>query len=159
MRFFVLFGRKQPRDYYARLDALLGRHGGIDRDESRRAYRLPPAVSRHTHDLAQRNHSLGSAHRFVDIQIKGPYREWIHEHILVGGNGGTIASDHVEYSVMGGTLVNTLFVWPDIERTFAHRHRTIRKVSADHRVLTVHSTSRNTFTFLAHERSRRFALE
>ncbi len=67
-------------------------------------------------------------HRFVDVQIKGPYREWIHEHMLVGRNGGTIASDHVEYSVLGGTLINALFMRHDVQRILAHRHRTLRKV-------------------------------
>ena len=62
-------------------------------------------------------------HRFVDSQIKGPYRKWVHEHKFDERKGGTIASDHVEYSVPGGALVNTLFVRYDVERIFAYRRQ------------------------------------
>ena len=61
--------------------------------------------------------------RFVDSQIKGPYRKWVHEHKFVEREGGTIASDHVAYSVPGGALVNTLFIRRAVERIFAYRRR------------------------------------
>ena len=62
-------------------------------------------------------------HRFVDSQIKGPYRKWVHEHEFVGREGGTLASDRVQYSVPGGALINTLFVRRDVERIFAYRRQ------------------------------------
>ena len=62
-------------------------------------------------------------HRFVDSQTKGPYRKWVHEHNFAEREGGTIASDHVEYAVPGGALVNALFVRRDVERIFAYRRQ------------------------------------
>jgi len=60
-------------------------------------------------------------HRFVDEQKRGPYRLWIHEHRFTPQNGGTLCSDHVRYAVLGGELINRLFVQRDVERIFACR--------------------------------------
>jgi ligand-binding SRPBCC domain-containing protein len=60
-------------------------------------------------------------HRFVDEQKRGPYRKWIHEHRFTAHNGGTLCTDHVQYAVLGGALVNRLFVRRDVERIFAFR--------------------------------------
>ncbi len=62
-------------------------------------------------------------HRFVDRQIKGPYRRWVHEHVFVEQDGGTLATDHVEYALLGGTLTNTLLIGRDLDRIFAYRRR------------------------------------
>lgn len=60
-------------------------------------------------------------HRFVDEQLRGPYRQWIHEHTFAERNGGTLARDVVHYAVPGGALINRLFVRRDVERIFAFR--------------------------------------
>ena len=67
-------------------------------------------------------------HRFVDEQRRGPYRQWIHEHRLSEVDGGTLCEDHVRYSVVGGRLVNRLFVVRDLERIFAYRRDTVERV-------------------------------
>lgn len=59
--------------------------------------------------------------RFVDEQRRGPYRVWIHEHQFKAVNGGTLASDLVQYAVPGGALVNWLFVRRDVQRIFEFR--------------------------------------
>jgi ligand-binding SRPBCC domain-containing protein len=59
--------------------------------------------------------------RFVDEQRRGPYRFWIHEHRFVARDGGTDVSDHVEYAIPGGTVVNTLLVAPDLRKVFEYR--------------------------------------
>jgi ligand-binding SRPBCC domain-containing protein len=61
--------------------------------------------------------------RFVDEQRKGPYRYWIHEHRFeaINGNNSTRIHDDVRYSVLGGRLVNRLFVEPDLARIFSYR--------------------------------------
>ena len=46
--------------------------------------------------------------RFMYGQIKGPYRRWVHEHLFVEQNGGTLATDNVEYALLGGALTNAL---------------------------------------------------
>ncbi len=63
--------------------------------------------------------------RFVDEQIRGPYRLWRHEHIFADSNGGTTMTDRVEYAVPGGLLVQRLFVERDVERIFAYRRRAL----------------------------------
>jgi ligand-binding SRPBCC domain-containing protein len=66
-------------------------------------------------------------HRFVDEQVRGPYRQWIHEHILEASNGGTLARDHVRYAVPFDFIVHRLFVRRDVERIFAFRAEALRK--------------------------------
>jgi ligand-binding SRPBCC domain-containing protein len=63
--------------------------------------------------------------RFVDEQRRGPYRLWIHEHRFEEKNGGTVVEDLVRYAVLGGALVNRLFVQRDLDRIFAHRREKV----------------------------------
>jgi ligand-binding SRPBCC domain-containing protein len=72
-------------------------------------------------------------HRFVDRQLRGPYRLWIHEHTFSESNGVTTMRDCVEYAVPGGEIVRRLFVAPDIERIFAYRRSVLERVFADPR--------------------------
>jgi ligand-binding SRPBCC domain-containing protein len=59
--------------------------------------------------------------RFVDEQIKGPYRRWIHEHRFEKSGQGTLCHDRVRYSILGGPIVQRLFVERDVKRIFAFR--------------------------------------
>ena len=59
--------------------------------------------------------------RFVDEQRRGPYRQWIHEHRFEARDGGTLVTDTVRYSVLGGALIERLFVRRDIRRIFDYR--------------------------------------
>ena len=60
-------------------------------------------------------------HRFVDEQLRGPYRQWIHEHTFEPQDGGTLARDVVRYSVPFDFLTHRWPVRPDVERIFAFR--------------------------------------
>jgi ligand-binding SRPBCC domain-containing protein len=60
-------------------------------------------------------------HRFVDEQVRGPYRSWRHEHRFEAAAGGTLVSDTVDYRAPGGRLVDRLFVQPDVTRIFRYR--------------------------------------
>lgn len=62
-------------------------------------------------------------HRFVDEQIRGPYRQWIHEHTFEQQHGGTLTRDHVDYAVPLDFLIHRLVVRPDVEKIFAFRER------------------------------------
>lgn len=62
-------------------------------------------------------------HRFVDEQIRGPYRRWIHEHRFEEVAGGTRMIDEIDYAAPGGRLVERLFVDRDVERIFSYRAR------------------------------------
>ena len=65
---------------------------------------------------------------FVDEQVRGPYRQWIHEHTFEARDGGTLARDHVRYAVALDFLVHRLFVRPDMERIFQFRSEALRKL-------------------------------
>lgn len=63
-------------------------------------------------------------HRFVDEQLRGPYRQWIHEHRFSEFLGGTTCEDTVNYAPLGGALINKLFVAREVRQIFAYRsHR------------------------------------
>ncbi|HSQ59101.1 MAG TPA: SRPBCC family protein [Acidobacteriota bacterium] len=63
---------------------------------------------------------------FVDEQRRGPYRAWIHTHRFAAKDGGTLVEDEVRYDVLGGSLVNALFVRNDVARIFAYREAKLR---------------------------------
>lgn len=72
--------------------------------------------------------------RFVDEQIAGPYRLWVHEHTFEPHEGGTLCRDRVTYDVPGGPLrglVNRLFVERDVQRIFAYRAEQLRQRFGD----------------------------
>lgn len=65
-------------------------------------------------------------YRFVDEQRRGPYRLWIHEHVFVPQGGGTLAKDIVRYAVLGGEIVQRLFVASELERIFEYRNAALK---------------------------------
>jgi ligand-binding SRPBCC domain-containing protein len=66
--------------------------------------------------------------RFVDEQVRGPYRRWVHEHTFLERAGGTLCRDHVRYAVPGGELVHRWLVRPDVERIFAYRQQALARL-------------------------------
>jgi ligand-binding SRPBCC domain-containing protein len=66
--------------------------------------------------------------RFVDEQIRGPYRFWHHEHVFEPCAGGTLCRDIVDYSVYGGAVMNTLFVGRDLLKIFAYRRQVLSQL-------------------------------
>lgn len=67
------------------------------------------------------------SHRFVDEQIRGPYRLWVHEHTFESRDGGTLARDFVRYAVPLDFLAHAWFVRPDVEKIFEFRSRALQK--------------------------------
>ena len=63
--------------------------------------------------------------RFVDEQLRGPYRRWVHEHRFEEVADGTRILDRVEYAVWGGALMERLFVRGDVKRIFDYRREQI----------------------------------
>lgn len=64
--------------------------------------------------------------RFADLQIKGPYAIWHHQHKFEARHGGTLVIDEVEYAIPlswmpGSGLIERFLVRPDVEKIFAHR--------------------------------------
>lgn len=65
--------------------------------------------------------------RFVDEQLRGPYRLWIHEHEFEAREGGTLVRDRVRYAVWFDFLVHNIFVRRDVARIFAYRTEHLRR--------------------------------
>jgi ligand-binding SRPBCC domain-containing protein len=65
-------------------------------------------------------------HRFVDLQLSGPYDTWEHTHLFeADGENATVLRDQVRYALpLGplGELAHRLFVRRDVERIFDFRH-------------------------------------
>jgi ligand-binding SRPBCC domain-containing protein len=67
---------------------------------------------------------------FVDEQVKGPYRKWVHKHLFVETPFGTRLHDAVTYELplfpvgeLAGPLVQL-----EVRRIFAFRARMLKRV-------------------------------
>ena len=69
--------------------------------------------------------------RFVDEQLRGPYRQWIHEHVFEPRDGGTLCRDIVRYAVPFDFIVHPLFVRRNVEKIFAFRAGALKDHFAD----------------------------
>jgi ligand-binding SRPBCC domain-containing protein len=67
-------------------------------------------------------------HRFIDVQLRGPYRLWHHTHTFEERDGGTLCIDDVRYHPLGGAIVNHLFVRHDIANIFEFRRRRLLEI-------------------------------
>lgn len=65
--------------------------------------------------------------RFVDRQLQGPYRLWIHEHEFDEADGGTVCRDRVSWAAPGGRPVERWIVEPDLERIFDYRRAELER--------------------------------
>ena len=68
--------------------------------------------------------------RFVDQQLKGPYKRWHHEHTFEEVDGKTVVLDNVHYIPSGGSLIHRFMVKPDLEKIFRFRHDTLTEIFA-----------------------------
>ncbi len=77
-------------------------------------------------------------HEFVDVQLAGPYKSWVHTHRFIEQGGGTVVEDLVEYELPFGPLGRLVqrSVARQLEQIFAFRRTAIeenllRPVGAD----------------------------
>ncbi len=71
------------------------------------------------------------AQRFVDTQLKGPYKVWHHTHAFEDLGSGTLMTDVVKYVLplgLLGRLAGGAFVKGDVEKIFAYRRQTVPKL-------------------------------
>ena len=68
---------------------------------------------------------------FCDEQRRGPYRFWIHRHTFQERPDGTLVTDHVDYAVIGGALVNRLFFARELRRIFDYRKARLKELFPD----------------------------
>ncbi len=69
--------------------------------------------------------------RFVDTQLKGPYKRWWHVHTFQSVFEGVLMRDRVEYELpMGpiGELAHGIIVRRKLTAIFDHRHRTLERL-------------------------------
>lgn len=67
-------------------------------------------------------------HRFIDTQIKGPYKLWHHTHDFEKLGPGTLMTDKVRYKLpLGflGNLAGQTFVQKDVESIFKYRREVV----------------------------------
>ncbi|HEU4976705.1 MAG TPA: SRPBCC family protein [Baekduia sp.] len=77
-------------------------------------------------------------HRFVDVQVRGPYALWYHTHEFEPHPDGTLMRDVVRYAIgfgVAGELARRAFVARDVEAIFDFRrdavvHRLRERVPA-----------------------------
>jgi ligand-binding SRPBCC domain-containing protein len=77
-------------------------------------------------------------HRFVDVQLRGPYTLWHHTHIFGAHAGGTLCHDQVRYRPRGGALMNWLFVRRDVSNIFGYRSEKMIQIFRKNSVSTNH---------------------
>lgn len=69
--------------------------------------------------------------RFVDTQLKGPYKVWIHEHQFEKREGKTYMKDIVQFLSPGWVLepiINKLFVEKKVKAIFEYREKVLKKL-------------------------------
>lgn len=72
-------------------------------------------------------------YRFIDTQLKGPYRLWEHTHIFTEKENGVLMQDVVKYQLpLGplGVLANALLVRKKLDSLFAFRKAAIGRIFA-----------------------------
>jgi len=70
-------------------------------------------------------------HQFIDLQVRGPYTLWHHQHTFQASAAGTICYDRIFYRVPGGPLggvLNALLIRRQLRGILQHR----RKAAGEH---------------------------
>ena len=74
--------------------------------------------------------SVDAPHAFLDVQEKGPYKEWHHRHTFEEVEGGVRMLDRVRYAIgwgVFGALAHRLFVRAQLERIFDFRYKVLEE--------------------------------
>jgi hypothetical protein len=70
-------------------------------------------------------------HGFVDLQLKGPYKLWHHQHRFIAEGNGTRILDEVQYRLpfgVFGRAAHAIKVHRDIEGIFAYRRQAVEGI-------------------------------
>jgi ligand-binding SRPBCC domain-containing protein len=75
--------------------------------------------------------NVSAPHEFTDMQLKGPYKEWVHTHRFREIEGGVEMTDELVYQLPFGPIgliAHALFVRKQVESIFAYREATLDKL-------------------------------
>ncbi len=67
---------------------------------------------------------------FEDVQVKGPFRKWVHSHRVVPHENGSRLRDEIEFEPpLGplGRIASPFFIEPRLRKLFDYRHRVTRE--------------------------------
>ena len=73
-------------------------------------------------------------HKFIDVQLKGPYKFWHHTHTFEKTKEGTLITDRVRYILpfgILGRLAHVLVVKRQLNNIFDYRRRVIERYFTD----------------------------
>jgi ligand-binding SRPBCC domain-containing protein len=68
---------------------------------------------------------------FVDSQVQGPFKKWVHRHILEEADGGTRMIDRIDYEPPGGLLglvMTAGMIERELRWVFDHRRQALEKL-------------------------------
>ncbi len=71
---------------------------------------------------------------FEDVQVEGPFRSWLHCHIIEPHAEGSVLRDRIEYEPpfsLFGKLAAPLLINPRLRRMFEYRHAVTRQWCED----------------------------
>lgn len=69
-------------------------------------------------------------HQFIDVQLRGPYREWIHTHRFIPTSKGTAILDDVQYQLPFSPIGDLAYpvVRLQLARIFGYRQAAVRRL-------------------------------
>jgi ligand-binding SRPBCC domain-containing protein len=74
--------------------------------------------------------ALQPGHMFADRMSGGPFKMWLHRHIVEPTATGSRLTDDIEYELRGGALGDLVagrFAAHKLDRMFAYRHEVTRR--------------------------------
>jgi uncharacterized protein len=104
---------------------LVERHGGIT-PGSRVIFDVPVGPLSVRWIAEHRDYMDGRY--FQDVQLSGPFKRWVHDHVMEPAGKSTVLEDRVEYTLPMHSVANAVagsYVRGELERLFRHRHEVI----------------------------------
>src|SRR5215207_7609649 len=115
----AVLGRVRARAHHAAMARLPGPLLRPDRNARGHADPIRAEAPRAAPQRLTRIEIWHPPHRFIDVQLDGPYRLWVHTYTFVPRDAGTTIFDRVRYQLplrFLGELARLAIVRRDLER-------------------------------------------